>query len=658
MVTLEQLQARTTGFLVPQPVRGVAAAARRAAEGALDRPFQLFVPAELKAAIDLAAHFMELANAAPDDSGLDAVLDAADAASRERGIDHVKYALMVFITHHPKGRLLPIPPLEQREPERIVPAAASLRLSGRRGGPQLEGRAVGIEASLDWFREDTWVNDHHSKWHIVYPGDGHPNPQNPQQRVLRNRQGELFYYMHQQMLARYDTERFALGLPLTQPFAEYTQPIGEGYVADLAGFSNRAPNSVLRDLDFGNGTFYRVQDHLARRDRIAAAATTGALAWNGTNIQIPDLSLLAATAESTMGSVDGAGWLNPSSFYGSHHNFGHVLIANLADPNGPNPTRPGVMTSTDTAMRDPVFYRWHRHVDDFFTMWQNAHLPPHNFADAPGGIVVRKGLAGWPAGQSPDVLVCLQRSIPGSSQAGFDGGVFAENSFGGANWNQPRAAFPVLANEIQTRMLVQNITLANGAVVPKQYIDHDDYAYCIRVENTSPQDRPVTVRIFLAAEALSQDRRLWIEMDKFGVTLRAGTRVVLYRSSRQSSVARKPAWRPTEPRPAFAPGTPQSTRNYCDCGWPYHLLLPRGTTQGLTFRLMVMLTDWTIDRVGADSTCGSLSFCGSRDTDYPDSRPMGYPFDRPLPAGVTIGQMLTDPASRNVAATNVVIRWV
>ena len=73
-------------------------------------------------------------------------------------------------------------------------------------------------------------------------------------------------------------------------------------------------------------------------------------------------------------------------------------------------------------------------------------------------------------------------------------------------------------------------------------------------------------------------------------------------------------------------------------------------------RLMVMMTDWTVDRVGADSRCGSLSFCGSRDTDYPDSRPMGYPFDRRPAGGLTITQMLAHPSLRHVAATTVGIR--
>jgi hypothetical protein len=78
----------------------------------------------------------------------------------------------------------------------------------------------------------------------------------------------------------------------------------------------------------------------------------------------------------------------------------------------------------------------------------------------------------------------------------------------------------------------------------------------------------------------------------------------------------------------------QEAFNYCTCGWPYNLLLPRGTASGMRFRIAVVCTDWQIDQVGGDESCGSLSFCGARDR-YPDRRAMGYPFDAPLGDPIT-----------------------
>lgn len=53
-----------------------------------------------------------------------------------------------------------------------------------------------IEHRLAYFREDLGINLHHWHWHLVYPTD------TSQQIVQKDRRGELFYYMHQQVLAR------------------------------------------------------------------------------------------------------------------------------------------------------------------------------------------------------------------------------------------------------------------------------------------------------------------------------------------------------------------------------------------------------------------------------------------------------------------------
>lgn len=53
------------------------------------------------------------------------------------------------------------------------------------------------EQRLAYFREDIGVNLHHWHWHLVYPFEGSAA------LVNKDRRGELFYYMHQQIIARY-----------------------------------------------------------------------------------------------------------------------------------------------------------------------------------------------------------------------------------------------------------------------------------------------------------------------------------------------------------------------------------------------------------------------------------------------------------------------
>ena len=194
-----------------------------------------------------------------------------------------------------------------------------------------------------------------------------------------------------------------------------------------------------------------------------------------------------------------------------------------------------------------------------------------------------------------------------------------------------------------------------------------EFFYFLRVENKLNQVQDVTVRIFLVpigpykGTELSEDRRKWIEMDKFRYTLQPLQRAVIFQRADASSVIRKPAVKadqlgPIELMPTQDIEDPgESSDPNCDCGWPYNLLLPRGTQAGMGFRLLVMLTDWTVDQVKNDTTCGSMSYCGAKDR-YPDSRPMGYPFDRPFTAGQSIAQTLAGHS--NMATKDIIIRSV
>lgn len=52
------------------------------------------------------------------------------------------------------------------------------------------------EHRIAYWREDLGINLHHWHWHLVYPFSG------PDEVVRKDRRGELFYYMHQQLVAR------------------------------------------------------------------------------------------------------------------------------------------------------------------------------------------------------------------------------------------------------------------------------------------------------------------------------------------------------------------------------------------------------------------------------------------------------------------------
>lgn len=647
MSTIEELHEQTTRFLTSSVEEWdrLGAAASPGGSG-VARVFSVFNPKQLEHALALARGFMETVNAHPGNDGLERVLAQVERLRATENLDLLKYALLVFITHHPVGRRLPIPPFDQRDPEKAVPSRKGVVL-----GLEILG-ALGPEADLDYFREDTAVNEHHGKWHVVYPAGGHPDPGNPSRVVTKDREGELFWYMHQQMLARYDTERKAFGLAPVEPLADYRAPIHEGYDANLLGYSNRAPDSTLTDLREGDGSaIYLVADHERRRDRLNADARNGFLRRDGAQVPI-NASLLANTMEANVDSVEGGNrWGDPTTHYGNFHNFGHVLIASAAGPNGTIPATAGVMTDTATAVRDPVFFRWHRHIDDLFVGWQET-LPENDFAAGAPPVRLRKG-SNAHLGESPDILLALRKDVPGAAAANFDGQAYAEAHLGGEHWDVPPDSLPTLTGELPTFMRQETIALPDGRRVRKPYLDHEDFYYFFRLENLSDREQKVTVRVFLTVKEWADDRRRWIEMDKFPATVAPHAKAVVFRPDRRSSVVRKPAIHPSEPRPPQPPGA--VGKDYCDCGWPYHLLLPRGTEAGMDFRLLVALSDHQADLAGGEKQCGSLSFCGARDALYPDRQAMGYPFDRPFRQR-TITQVVA--SQQNMAARDLKIRFL
>jgi hypothetical protein len=552
---------------------------------------------------------------------------------------------------------------------------------------------------LEWYREDPFANEHHSHWHVVYPVVGLPDPANPNQRAFKDRQGEIFFYMHQQMLARYDAERVALNLERVAPHADYLATIAIGYnpgpVLEQQGFSERPPNMKMVDIPPAGGQpGYTVAQHATVRTNVTTAVTHRAYTFLHPPVPLTDVSLFGSTVEANgagIGTTSGAA----RQHYGSLHNMGHNLIS------GASVLGTGVMVTPTTAIRDPVFWEWHKHVDDFYATWQNG-APEQTFDDRPP-VKIRKSFDG--AATSPDIMFAFEDALPpGALQ---DLASWGHSTFGGAKWDNDFSGVAPTTDALETAMVRRRMALADRVTnVPIDHLTHRPFVYVFRVENLGAAAK-VTTRVFIApiidGASGIDDRRIWIEMDKFVLPLAAGEKKVAVRRGAQSSVIRKPAemmpellkelgirfsaaqlaamknaglspaiaakLQPHVDRdlgisvvngllgdadfdaaapflgqlatilPSEQPSRPggngndtaaeieqQESSNYCTCGWPYSLLVPRGMPEGMPFRIVVISSDWQIDRVTGDEACGSLSFCGARDK-YPDRRPMGYPFN-------------------------------
>ncbi|KAK7871345.1 hypothetical protein R5R35_007603 [Gryllus longicercus] len=522
------------------------------------------------------------------------------------------YAMSVAMLHREDTAQMALPPLHTVFPEKyfdgaIFPhAREEANMVDREDRIPLEIPMAYTATDLDpehrvaYFREDVGVNLHHWQWHLVYPHTG------PESIVRKDRRGELFYYMHQQMVARYNFERFSNKLARAPRFLNWREPIAEGYFPKLDSqvasrvWPPRQADIVIQDLAREDFQLYLdVQEMERWRDRIFEAIHSGRVETvNNTFIDLDEVNgidILGNIIESSDISVH-------PNLYGDMHNMGHMFISLSHDPDHRHLETFGVMGDPTTAMRDPVFYRWHAFVNDLFTAHKRTLTPyTEEQLNFPGMQVTEAAVLTRGARQPNQFLTFWQKSDIDIS-TGID---FVPGG-------------PIL--------------------VRVTHLQHEPFTYAIKVMN-SGRPRTGTVRIFLAPRfdergtqlSLRDQQRFFIEMDKFPFTFRSGPNTI-QRLSTQSSVTipYERTFRDLSAVPSDPEG--QAQFYYCGCGWPQHMLVPKGSAEGFQAELFVMVSDFTQDVVNGPripNMCSDgHSYCGIRNQLYPDRRPMGFPFDR------------------------------
>ncbi|XP_054277594.1 phenoloxidase 2-like isoform X2 [Macrosteles quadrilineatus] len=550
------------------------------------------------------------------------------------------YAYSVAILHRKDTRNVPVPSFAEVFPEKYMDSAVFSRAKEESTIVQNSGERMPLiiprdytasdleeEHRVAYFREDIGINLHHWHWHLVYPTDA------PREIVNKDRRGELFFYMHQQIMARYNFERFSMNLARTKRLLNWREPIPEGYFPKLDSlvssrvWAPRNSNTILSDINREVEQIrFDIGDMERWRDRFYQAIHIGSVVTADGKIQPLD----EETGIDTLGNMMEASILTINQFvYGDLHNRGHVAISLSHDPDNRHLETFGVMGDPATAMRDPVFYRWHAFVDDIFQEHKNL-LPRYTVDQLNYNGVTVTSAQIKVQGQPDNLLVTLWQQSDIDLSRGLDftprGNVFARFT----------------------------------------HLQHIPFSYKITVENNG-QQRMGTCRIFLAPKFderglpfLFRDQKgLFIEMDKFTVNLKPKTNVI-ERKSKESSVT-IPFNRTFRNLEANRPdsGPILEAFNFCGCGWPEHMLVPRGTPQGLQCQLFVMISNYENDRVERSTVGGKMcedaasSYCGLRDNKYPDKRSMGYPFDRLPRDGVNLLQEFITP---NMAVVDVSIR--
>jgi tyrosinase len=194
-----------------------------------DGAFSLFLPNHVRIAGELIDLMMK-----PQTVG---ELMSLAAYVRDRVNSYLfQYALSVVVAHRDDTKDVDIPSYLETMPDQFVDPKVMPELKMRanlfepdNGKPFVIPRQFTAsdreeEHLLAYFREDIGVNLHHWHWHQVYPTSA-----GKQNRIVdKDRRGELFYYMHTQIISRYNVARICNGLARVAPLNNLRAPVPEG----------------------------------------------------------------------------------------------------------------------------------------------------------------------------------------------------------------------------------------------------------------------------------------------------------------------------------------------------------------------------------------------------------------------------------------------
>ena len=296
--------------------------------------------------------------------------------------------------------------------------------------------------------------------------------------------------------------------------------------------------------------------------------------------------------------------------YGTLHDDGHLMIGVIHDPDNKHLEPPAAMGYHSSALRDPLFYPWHHHLNTNIFQRYKATLPPYEDDDLQfEGVEIIDTFVTTNDMAEVDTLETLTELADVRLPTGL---VFGQDD---------QAFNPGHTNPL------------SGPRVTMRYkqLNHKPYSINLVLRNDNAYASEGWARVFLTPDTSEDQRLLMVEIDRFPVTLLPGETKEISRHSKDSSVIMKipESFQYGDLQSSLESGNITADEfNHFGCGWPEHLLISKGKPEGSLFNIFVVVSK-LLDGETLPVDLQTFTMCGVRGNDFPDKRPMGFPIDRP-----------------------------
>ncbi|XP_046671687.1 hexamerin-like isoform X2 [Homalodisca vitripennis] len=421
-----------------------------------------------------------------------------------------------------------------------------------------------FDSRISYFSEDKNLNQLFAFQQINYP-----NWFNELKYGYKwqKRNGERFYYYLQQLLARYNLERHANGLTPAKPF-QFNENVQPGYNPQLSYYNGQAvparPGNV--DINNANSLFFQQLQTLDRRiaDAIDSRQVKNV---NGTNRRLDadnGAEVLGDLVQANTNSANNEYYAANNGLYGYLDVF-RQLVGGIVDPYHQNQVAPGTIENESAALRDPVFYQIIARVAGFLQAFKNQLKPYKQEQLEYPGVQVQS--------------VNVDKLVTYLDEAEVE-----------------------LYNAITYQQGEQAETYQYKARQPQ--LNYKPFNYNIQL--TSDKDGDAVVRVFFGPQYdvqgrpfnLEQARQYFVEVERFIAKLKSGQNTIK-RNSQQSSIfvdeqtgLRSLIGQVHEAQRGGQPFYIYEGHNTQQASFPQNLLLPRGSSEGHQFLMLVTVNSY------------------------------------------------------------------
>ncbi|RVE54710.1 hypothetical protein evm_000477 [Chilo suppressalis] len=443
----------------------------------------------------------------------------------------------------------------------------------------------GEEQKLAYLTEDIGWNAFYSYFHIAMPfwEDGDEIAHG----VFKERRGEVYYHFYQQVLARYYLERLSNGMGEIPKFSWY-QPLKQGYRPSMTfkyvPFAQRGDNYIMQNEN-------NIDDlHFVRNyeDMFLSFVEQGQFTAFNQQVDFSDEKAINFVGNYWQANPDLYDKISPRrNYYNSYEAVARRIIGGAPPTYNEYDFVPSALDFYQTAMRDPAFYQIYNKIWHFMAQYKK-YLPSYSQEDLHYvGVKINKV-------EVSDLHTFFEYSA----------------------FNATSAVYPTtgVVGQQKQYMVVQ----------PR--LNHESFKIKFSVKSEVADQ--ASFKIFIGPKydsygnevALEDNWMNFVEMDWFSQTITKGENVI-ERNSEEFFFYKEDSVPIGEIYKQLGNGKVPSEMVYKYDDLPKRLMLPRGTKSGFPLQVFVVVY----------KSQGVPKALQNENTFILDERPLGYPFDRPVP---------------------------